>query len=107
MKRKIKALFNPKEVGKRIIKLRGVESRADFGKRYGKTGGWIYHVESGRSRPQLGFLLRLSDEYGVSVDYILKGEKSKKDKNLIKITLALKNFLRKSKKIQEELENEL
>jgi len=107
MQDKTKILFNPKEVGKRIRKLRGVESRASFGERYGNTGGWISHVENGRSRPQLDFLLRLSDEYGVSIDYILKGEKSGKDKNYHKATVAIKNFLRKSKKIQEELESEL
>jgi len=107
MQEKIKTLFNAKETGKRIRNLRGSESRESFGKRYGNTGGWISHVENGRSRPQIEFLLRLSDEHGVSVDYILKGEKSGKDKNCNKIRMAVKNFLRASKKIQETLESEL
>lgn len=69
-------MLDKKGVSERIRKLRGTETQTTFGKKYGMSQGQIGHIETGRTVPSLGFLLILSFEYCVSVDFILKGKKS-------------------------------
>lgn len=89
----------------RIKKLRGAESRLDFGRRYGVTPGQVGHWETGHSNPDLKILVLLSMDYNVSADFILKG-----DNTLVKIIqdpekAAMKTFMEKLKVIQKEMEN--
>lgn len=50
---------------------------------------YIYQIESGRCKPSIDTLLSISDYFGVSIDYLLKGNDNNKNDVLDSI---LKDF---------------
>jgi len=88
-------MLDKKGVSARIKKLRGTETQTTFGKKYGMSQGQIGHIETGRTDPSLRFLLALSFEYCVSVDFILKGKKSDARKIQNPKKRAMKNLCEK------------
>lgn len=92
-------------VATRIKNLRGDESRINFGKRYDITPGQVGHIETGRSSPEIRFLLALSLDCGVSVDYILKGENSVVKKIRDEEKEAMKKFFNQLNTNLYELKN--
>ncbi len=68
-----------KSIGRRIKKIMGTDTQDDLGNRLGKKSGaivskWI----NGHLLPTTNDVMKLSEIYGVSVDYILFGTESKK-----------------------------
>lgn len=68
-----------KSIGRRIKKIMGTDTQDDLGNRLGKKSGaivskWI----NGHLLPTTNDIMKLSEIYGVSVDYILFGTESKK-----------------------------
>lgn len=94
-------MLDKKGISERIKKLRGTETQTTFGKKYGMSQGQIGHIETGRTVPSLGFLLVLSFEYCVSVDFILKGSDTGEFQNLKK--RALKKLCEKLKIVCQEI----
>ena len=61
-------------VGKRILSLRGFESRASFAKKFGVAMNTITRYENGGNLPESSFLVKLCLEYKVASDWILFGD---------------------------------
>lgn len=72
-KGKININFN--EVVERVIALRGGINQKKFSKELGFSQGLLSHIETGRRKPTIKFLLQLASVAGVTVDYILTGTK--------------------------------
>lgn len=97
-------MLDMEEFGERIKNLRGNESRESFGRKYGKTAGWVGHLETGKREPQVNFLLQMSNDYGVSVDYLLKGEDLSVDNIHLPLKIIMSRFCLTLKRIQEDLD---
>ena len=67
--------FNDYDFGKRLKHLRSMYSLSQekLAEGVGCSTQYIYQIESGRCKPSIDTLLALSDIFGVSVDYLLKG----------------------------------
>ena len=63
-----------KAIGSRIKELREAERQDDFAPFLGITQGQLSKIERGMQAPTVDVLLRLSERYRKSVDWILKGE---------------------------------
>lgn len=78
--KKVLSIENLKEIGQRIKDLRkklGL-SKAEFAKKYNlKSVSSLSKYENGLTEPPVAFFLKLSKDAGVSVDWILTGEKHK------------------------------
>jgi transcriptional regulator with XRE-family HTH domain len=61
-------------IGRRIRELRGFDTQqADFARLLGVSQSQLSKYERGESEPSLEVLLRLSEKFGKSVDWILTG----------------------------------
>ncbi len=61
-------------IGRRIRELRGFDTQqADFARLLGVSQSQLSKYERGESEPPLEVLLRLSEKFGKSVDWILTG----------------------------------
>lgn len=67
---------NYKEAGLRIMLLRDKHcfTRKELSQRSGMSSKFIYEIETGRKGFSARTLLRLSEIFGVSCDYILTGD---------------------------------
>ncbi|MBQ6150403.1 MAG: helix-turn-helix transcriptional regulator [Mogibacterium sp.] len=65
------------EVGKRIAKIRKDNnlSQEKFAEKYYVTQQTVSHWENGKSFPDLATLVKISDDFNVSLDELLKGDK--------------------------------
>jgi len=64
-----------KSVGRRIRELRGFETtQEDFARRIGISQSHLSTIEHGEVEPGGEILLRISREFGKSVDWLLTGE---------------------------------
>lgn len=65
------------EVGKRIAKIRKDNSLSQekFAEKYYVTQQTVSHWENGKSYPDLATLVKISDDFNVSLDELLKGDK--------------------------------
>ena len=61
-------------IGRRIRELRGSERQDDFAPFLGIAQSQLSRIERGQVAPSVEVLLRLSERYRKSVDWILKGE---------------------------------
>jgi len=61
--------------GKRLKYQRSIRdlSQEKLAEIIGCSTQYIYQIESGRTKPSIDTLLSLSDCFGVSIDYLLKG----------------------------------
>lgn len=68
--------INYKEAGIRIMLLRDkyCYTRKELSRRSGMSSKFIYEIETGRKGFSARTLLRLSETFGVSCDYILTGD---------------------------------
>ena len=60
-------------IGKRIKKLRGEKSLADFGADLGVSGQQISKIEHGNSSPSLELATKICELYQVSMDWLIRG----------------------------------
>lgn len=69
-------VINYKEAGMRIMLLRDKHcyTRKELSRRSGMSSKFIYEIETGRKGFSARTLLRLSETFGVSCDYILTGD---------------------------------
>lgn len=59
--------------GKRIKKLRGEKSLADFGAELGVSGQQISKIEHGNSAPSIDLATKICELYGVTMDWLIRG----------------------------------
>ena len=66
---------NSNEFGKRLKYQRHIFeiSQESLAEQIGCSTQYIYQIESGRCKPSIDALLSLSEYFGVSIDYLLKG----------------------------------
>lgn len=62
-------------IGERIRELRADGTQEDFAERMGVSQAQLSKYELGQSAPPLGFLTRLAELSGKSMDWILLGKK--------------------------------
>lgn len=62
-------------MGSRIRALRGEVLQKEFAVRIGISQGQLSKIESGRLAPTVEILVRLADEFGKSLDWIVTGKK--------------------------------
>jgi transcriptional regulator with XRE-family HTH domain len=68
-------LFDWKSVGQRIRELRGFQiTQKEFAKRIGITQGHFSHIERGEKEIGAVILLKISREFGKSIEWLLTGE---------------------------------
>jgi transcriptional regulator with XRE-family HTH domain len=68
-----------KTVGRRLRELRGFDvTQADFARRIGVSQGYLSSAERGRTEIGPEILLRISREYGKSIEWLLTGKASTK-----------------------------
>jgi len=101
----IKIMLDKDGVAARIRNLRGSSSQKKFAERYGVTQGLISQIEKAIIDPSLRLLLLLSFDYGVSVDFILKGDSPHINKIHDPEKVAMKKFCDQLKIIQKEMES--
>jgi len=65
-----------KEIGERVLWVRTQNglSQRDFAARLGISSGGISQIESGKTMPGGEFLLRIHEEFGVDVTWLLTGQ---------------------------------
>jgi transcriptional regulator with XRE-family HTH domain len=61
-------------IGSRIRRLRGKVFQEDLAAYLGITQGQLSKLERGKNTPSIEVLMRLSDRFNKSVDWILRGE---------------------------------
>ena len=61
-----------REVGKRLKEVRGTLSQAAFGEPLGYKYGYVKDCEHGK-KPSIEYLLKVSNCYEVSLDWLIKG----------------------------------
>jgi hypothetical protein len=67
--------FDWKSVGQRIRELRGFRmTQKEFAKRIGITQGHFSHIERGEKEIGALILLKISREFGKSIEWLLTGE---------------------------------
>lgn len=62
-----------KDIGLRVKSVRGGMAQRDFAARLGISNGGISQIESGKAMPGGDFLLRIHQEFGVDVTWLLTG----------------------------------
>ena len=67
-------------IGDRIRKLRAKESRDSFAERYNLSKQTVLRYESGTSIPDIGFVVQLCEEYGITPNWLIFGENYERDK---------------------------
>lgn len=68
-------------VGRRLRELRGFDlTQADFAKRIGVSQGYFSSAESGKREIGAEILLRISHEFGKSIEWLLTGKEAKSRK---------------------------
>ena len=62
------------DIGRKIYEIRKSEgmSQSEFADRFNVTRQTVSHWENGRNYPDMGTLMRISEEYGVSFDELIK-----------------------------------
>lgn len=69
------AAIDWKAVGRRLRELRGFDmTQAEFARRIGVTQGFLSYVERGEKEISPAVLVRISSEFGKSVDWLLTGK---------------------------------
>ena len=94
-------------VAMRIKKLRGNMSQREFGAQFDVTQGQIAHLENARVAPSVEFILRLSQKYNRSIDFILKGEKPNNKPVHDPEIVALRHYVKTVKTLHIELEKRI
>jgi transcriptional regulator with XRE-family HTH domain len=65
-------------VGRRIRELRGFYiTQAEFARRIGVSQGHLSHIERGETEVGAEILLKISREFGKSIEWLLSGEDQK------------------------------
>ena len=65
-------------VGRRIRELRGFYiKQAEFARRIGVSQGHLSHIERGETEVGAEILLKISREFGKSIEWLLTGEEQK------------------------------
>lgn len=83
--------MNQEKVGKFIKEIRTKNNltQGDFAKKYGVTYQAVSNWENGKNLPDITLLKKISSDFNVSIEDILEGNKTKKKKNIQKITLIV------------------
>ena len=69
-----KSLISWKAVGRRIRELRGIDiTQEDFARRIGVSQGYLSSIEHGKKEVGAEILLRISREFGKSLEWLLTG----------------------------------
>ncbi len=74
MAKRLKARADLKGIGRRIRELRGEMLQEALAVYLGISQGQLSKIERGRMAPTVETLLRLSERFGRSVDWIVRGE---------------------------------
>jgi transcriptional regulator with XRE-family HTH domain len=87
MAKRAKTKADLKAIGARVRELRGVMLQEELAVYLGISQGQLSKIERGRMAPTVETLLRLSEKFEKSVDWILRGGGS----DLLRALLAQKN----------------
>jgi len=90
---------------KRLRKLRKENdlTQEELGKKLGYNKSNVSHLESGRNKPQLDVLLKLSEIFDITVDYLV-GKTDHKNASRISSEDVSKEQLKKLKKLFDEFD---
>ena len=69
-----KAKADVKAIGERIREIRGEELQEELAVYLGISQGQLSKIERGKMAPTVEILVRLSEKFGKSVDWILRGK---------------------------------
>ena len=70
--------LNWRKIGRRIRELRGFDiTQAEFARRVGVSQGHLSHIERGDKEMGAEILLRISREFGKSIEWLLTGQDQK------------------------------
>ena len=69
-------MFDHEKVSARIKAIRGSMSQRAFAKKMNCGQVYVSEIETSKTKPSIEFLINLSDEFGPSIDFILRGQKS-------------------------------
>lgn len=92
--------MNGCEIGKRILAIRGRESRKAFAEKLGIGTTTLQRYENGERVPDLDFLLKLQVLTGASLDYLVTGRESLLPENEM---LVLENYRAASSEVQNRI----
>jgi transcriptional regulator with XRE-family HTH domain len=67
-------IYSLEEIGKRLKMVREPLRQVDLAKEFGVERTYIGHMEQGRAKPSLEYLMFISSKFKVSVDWILTGK---------------------------------
>jgi transcriptional regulator with XRE-family HTH domain len=69
-------------IGRRIRELRGFDiTQAEFARRIGVSQGHLSHIEHGETEIGAEILLKISREFGKSIEWLLTGEGHKSSRD--------------------------
>ena len=75
IQRRTKSTTDPKNIGRRIRKLRGFDvTQGDFARKLGISQSQLSKYERGLIGPASDVLIRLKERFGVSIDWLLTGK---------------------------------
>ena len=78
MRRSGKRRIDWQAVGRRLRQLRGFDTyQADFARKLGISQSQLSRYERGESELDAELLLRISEKFGKSIEWLLKGEEEK------------------------------
>lgn len=81
-----KVIFMSKNtIGERILSIRGKESRKDFAERMEIGTATLQRYENDERLPDVSFLIRLHQETGLSLDYLILGKEQANFDNKCKL----------------------
>lgn len=83
-------------VGERVREVRGTKTLAEFSELLGVKGSNISNIENNRSQMSLELAIKISEVYGVSLDWLLRGT-GNKDGSLPKTDDTQENYVTISK----------
>ena len=96
-------MFDAQSFSGRLKILRGSLSQQEFGENLGVYQAYINHLETGRRKPTIDFLLTLSHHCRKSVDSLLKGGDFKPAKRE-KLSVAMSQMAKKLEAFEKDLE---
>ncbi|WP_428661041.1 helix-turn-helix domain-containing protein [Runella sp.] len=79
-------------VGERVREVRGIKTLNEFSEKLGVKAANISSVENNRSQMSLELAIKISEVYGVSLDWLLKGTGTK-DGTLPKLDEHSENYI--------------
>lgn len=101
-------------VGERVREVRGIKTLEEFSRLLGVKGANISHIENNRSQMSLELAVKISEVYGVSLDWLLRGTGNKDgspaktdDPQENYVTISKDELLNLYKRLNQQQEEEI